>query len=118
MANTRNASAKAFFQVCAEHGDIFFLSSAYMPLLSDTAYIYQYTFRSKYCRSVKGQDRGSSIHPSIFLTAYPARVKGMLEHIPGATGQDAGYNQDRLPVIRLEQRGRQPPTFPSKPMDK
>lgn len=59
-----------------------------------------------------------SIHPSIFLTAYPARVKGMLENIPGATGQDAGYNQDRLPVIRLEQRGRQPPTFPSKPMDK
>lgn len=59
-----------------------------------------------------------SIHPPIFLTAYPARVKGMLEHIPGATGQDAGYNQDRLPVIRLEQRGRQPPTFPSKPMDK
>lgn len=42
----------------------------------------------------------------------------MLEHIPGATGQDAGYSQDRLPVIRLEQRGRQPLTFPSKPMDK
>lgn len=78
------------------------MSSGYKPVLSDTAYNVCTLSDQNLAELSKFKFIHPSI-PSIFLAAYPARVKGMLEHIPVATGQEAGY------ILGPSQKAGQPP---------